>query len=125
LWARGLTSVQRAALERFAAVEAGHLAVRLTRLQETFDVQDLASTARWRALCAQRDDLEGLRVLLREADVDTGAELATWLAEVDAIGRALRFSWPTELDVHDGRLQRVSEMEPDVWWGSTRHPVLM
>jgi len=61
----------------------------------------------------------------RGKHLPSGAELAEFLATVDAIGRAVRFSWPSELDVHDARLQRVSEMEPAAWWGSTRYPVLL
>ncbi len=40
------------------------------------------------------------------------------------IGRAVRFSWPSEIDVHDDRLQRVSEADPGAWWGSTRRQVV-
>jgi hypothetical protein len=125
LWARGLKGVQRGAIERFAVVEAGLLAARLMRLRDALEPGDPSAAAEWRALCARRDDLEGLRVLLRDSDCDCGAELAEFLATVDAIGRAVRFSWPSELDVHDARLQRVSEMEPAAWWGSTRYPVLL
>jgi hypothetical protein len=124
-WARGLKPVQRGALERFAAVEAGHLAVRLTRLQDALDPGDTGAAGQWRGLCARRDDLEGLRVLLRESDCDGGAELAELLATVDGIGRGIRFSWPSELDAHDARMQRVSEMEPHAWWGSTRYLVVL
>jgi hypothetical protein len=125
IWARGLKGLQRGAIERFASVEAGRLAVQLTRLRDMLDASDPGMAAQWRALCARRDDLEGLRVLLRDSDCDCGAELAELLATVDALGRAIRFSWPTELDVHDARLQRVSEMEPTAWWGSTRYAVML
>jgi hypothetical protein len=122
-WSRSLTPGQGGLIERFATVAARTLAARLDRLQGTIVPDEPGLTARWRALCHERDDLEGLRVLLREAR--TGAALAGALAEADATGRALRFSWPSEVDVHDARLQRVAEGDPGAWWASTRGPAFV
>jgi hypothetical protein len=119
-WLRGLTADRRALIERFAIVEARDVAARLERLQDGlgFDVSlDLA----WQALCWDRDDVEGIRVLLREAG--DGRALVAALQAVDEVGRAVRFSWPSDVDVHDDRLQRVSEGDPGAWWGSTRRQV--
>jgi hypothetical protein len=120
-WTRSLTGDQRALIERFAIVEAHGVAARLERLQDGlgFDASvDLA----WQAVCWDRDDVEGIRVLLREAGAGQG--LVSALRAVDEIGRAVRFSWPSEVDVHDDRLQRVSEADPGAWWGSTRRQVV-
>ena len=61
-------------------------------------------------------------MLLREAGA--GETLAPALRGVDDAGRAVRFSWPSDVDVHDERLQRVSEADPGAWWGSTRRQVV-
>ena len=120
-WTRSLTSDQRALIERFAIVRARAVEAQLTRIQEGLGV-DLQLDFAWQGLCWDRDDLEGIRVLLREAGA--GQALAAALRAVDEIGRAVRFSWPSEVDVHDDRLQRVSEADPGAWWGSTRRQVV-
>jgi hypothetical protein len=122
-WSRSLTAGHRGRIERFATVAARQLATRLDRLQATIVPDEPGLTARWRALCHERDDLDGVRILLREAR--TGEALAGALAEADAIGRALRFSWPSDVDVHDARLQRVAEGDPGAWWASTRGPAFV
>jgi hypothetical protein len=120
-WLRGVTPDQRALIERFAIVEARGIAARLERLQEGFGL-DASLDLAWQALCWDRDDVDGIRVLLREAGA--GQALAAVLRGVDEAGRAVRFSWPTDVDVHDDRLQRVSEGDPGAWWGSTRRQVV-
>ena len=117
-WLRGIDAGQRALVERFAVVCARTLAARLARLQTALQPDDASLEETWAWACWERDDLEGLRVLLREAGA--GAALAAALQAPDATGRAVRFSWPTGIDVHDERLQRVSEGDPGAWWGSTR-----
>lgn len=120
-WLRGVTPEQRALIERFAIVRARGVAAQLARIQDGHGVDQPLDFA-WQGLCWDRDDVEGLRVLLREAQ--TGQALAAELRAVDELGRAVRFSWPSEVDVHDDRLQRVSEADPGAWWGSTRRQVV-
>jgi hypothetical protein len=117
-WLRGFEPGQRALVERFAVVCARTLASRLARLQTTLRPDDDSLEETWAWACWERDDLEGVRVLLREAGA--GAALAAALQDADVTGRAVRFSWPSGIDVHDERLQRVSEGDPGAWWGSTR-----
>jgi hypothetical protein len=117
-WARTLTAGQRGLVERYATVAARQLTIRLERLQATIVPDQPGLVDRWRTLCHDRDDLEGIRVLLREAK--TGGGLAAALREADAVGRALHFSWPSTADVHDERLQRVAEGDPGAWWAGTR-----
>jgi len=117
-WLRGIEPGPRALIERFAVVCARTLAARLARLQTSLQPDDDSLEETWAWACWERDDLEGLRVLLREAGA--GAALGAALQEPDATGRAVRFSWPSGIDVHDERLQRVSEGDPGAWWGSTR-----
>jgi hypothetical protein len=121
-WTRELTTDQRSLIERFAVVQARGIAARLDRLQTHFGPADTSLDLTWQALCGHRDDIEGIRVLLREAQA--GQALSAALGAVDELGRAVRFSWPSEVDVHDDRLQRVSEADPGAWWGSTRRQVV-
>jgi hypothetical protein len=121
-WTRGLTADQRTLIERFAIVQARDIAARLDRLQTHFGPADASLDLTWQALCWDRDDVEGIRVLLREAGA--GQALAAALRAVDEAGRAVRFSWPSDVDVHDERLQRISEADPGAWWGSTRGQVV-
>jgi hypothetical protein len=120
-WLRSVTADQRALIERFAVVRARAVEAQLARIQDGLGV-DLQLDFAWQGLCWERDDVEGIHVLLREAGA--GQVLAAALRAVDAVGRAVRFSWPSEIDVHDGRLQRVSEADPGAWWGSTRRQVV-
>ena len=121
-WPRTLTADQRALIERFAIVQVRGIAARLDRLQTHFGPADASLDLAWQALCWDRDDVEGIRVLLREARA--GEALTSALRAVDEAGRAVRFSWPTEVDVHDERLQLISEADPGAWWGSTRRQVV-
>ncbi len=120
-WLRGVTADQRALIERFAIVRARGVAGQLARIQDGQGVDQSLDFA-WQGICWGRDDVEGIRVLLREAQA--GQVLAAALRAVDELGRAVRFSWPSEVDVHDDRLQRVSEADPGAWWGSTRRQVV-
>lgn len=117
-WSRTLSPGQRGLVERYATVAARQLTIRLERLQSTIVPDQPGLADRWRTLCHDRDDLEGIRVLLREAK--TGAAVAAALRDADAVGRALHFSWPSNADVHDERLQRVAEGDPGAWWAGTR-----
>jgi hypothetical protein len=117
-WSRTLSPGQRGLIERYATVAARQLTIRLERLQSTIVPDEPGLVDRWRRLCHDRDDLEGIRVLLREAKA--GDALAAALREGDAVGRALHFSWPSTADVHDERLQRVAEGDPGAWWAGTR-----
>jgi len=121
-WTRGLSADQRTLVERFAIVQAHDIAARLDGLQTHFGPADASLDLAWQALCWDRDDVEGIRVLLREAGA--GETLTAALRAVDESGRAVRFSWPSEVDVHDERLQRISEADPGAWWGSTRRQVV-
>jgi hypothetical protein len=123
LWVRAFSPAQRDALERFARIRARSLASRLEALLERLDPATSDLGEQWRALCHERDDLEGVRVLLREAGA--GARLEEALHHADASGRAARFSWPREIDVDDERLRRAALSNPGAWWGSTRYAVYL
>jgi hypothetical protein len=120
-WLRGVSADQRALIERFAIVRLRGVEAQLARIQDGLGVDQQLDFA-WQGLCWDRDDVEGIRVLLREAGA--GQRLVAALRDVDEMGRAVRFSWPSEVDVHDDRLQRVSEADPGAWWGSTRCQVV-
>jgi hypothetical protein len=120
-WLRSLTIDQRTLIERFAIVRARGIEAQLARIQDGLGVEQQLDFV-WQGICWDRDDVEGIRVLLREAG--TGPALTAALRAVDEAGRAVRFSWPSDIDVHDDRLQRVSEADPGAWWGSTRRQVV-
>ena len=120
-WLRGVSADQRTLIERFAIVRARGVASHLARIQDGQGVDQSLDFA-WQGTCWDRDDVEGIGVLLREAHA--GQALSAVLRAVDELGRAVRFSWPSEVDVHDDRLQRVSESDPGAWWGSTRRQVV-
>ena len=120
-WPRTLTVAQRSLIERFAIVKARSVAAQLDRIHNGLGL-DQALDFEWQSVCWARDDVEGIRVLLREAGA--GQALTAALRAVDEAGRAVRFSWPTEVDVHDERLQLISEADPGAWWGSTRRQVV-
>jgi hypothetical protein len=120
-WPRTLTADQRTLIQRFAVVQVRDIAARLDRLQTHFGPADASLDLTWQALCWDRDDVDGIRVLLREAGA--GEALTSALRALDETGRAVRFSWPSDVDVHDERLQRISEADPGAWWGSTRRQV--
>lgn len=119
VWLRALAPSQRTVIEHFATVRARALASRLDQLLDNLspDLEDAA--ARWHDACLERDDLESVRVLLREAG--GGSALESSLRDVDAPGRAIRFSWPREIVVQDARLDRVAVANPSAWWGSTTY----
>jgi hypothetical protein len=120
-WPRTITADQRALIERFAIVRARDVESQIARIQDGLGI-DLRLDFTWQRICWDRDDVEGVRVLLREAG--SGQALAGVLRSVDEAGRAVRFSWPSDVDVHDVRLQQISEADPGAWWGSTRRQVV-
>lgn len=122
-WFRQLSAGHRALVARRAVGRGQVLAADLGDCRDALvpTNQRLAST--WRDLCHRRDDLEGVRVLLRSADAREVEALEAVLRDVDALGKAVRFSWPPEIEVDDERLRRVALSDPGAWWGSTVYPV--
>jgi hypothetical protein len=121
LWMRAFSPAQRAAVERVARVSAGRLGDRVAAFLDRLSPKALDLQEHWRALCHERDDLEGVRVLLREAGA--GQQLEEALEKADEAGRAVRFSWPPEQRVDDERLRKVSLSNAAAWWGSTDYDV--
>lgn len=116
-WVRSLEPSATAALEQLAVRRAEALADDLTDLYDTLSADmDEASTT-WVRLCHRRDDLECVRVLLREAGV--GDRLDDALAEADRAGRAIRINLTADLSAADERLRRAALADPAAWWGST------
>jgi hypothetical protein len=100
LWMRALDGAQQRAVERLACDRAAALAVRLGGA-ERIALQDLR----------ERDDLEGVRVLLRE--MGAGQRLDRALAIVDRIG--LRPG--TVLDPgSDPQIERARGIDGLAWW---------
>lgn len=113
-WARGLSPDQVRTIRALAAVE-------IDRLHQVAD--DLARSMAcddpgWRAdllhLCHDREDLEGVRLLLAEAGA--GEDLMAALDLLDSAGQDLMLGLPVRLREDDERLRRASELDPEAWW---------
>ncbi len=116
-WARALAPAARQALEQQAVRRAETLGDDLADLFDTLSADMAEASASWARLCHRRDDLESVRVLLREADA--GGDLDAALEATDRTGRAIRINLTADVAVTDERLRRVALGDPSAWWGST------
>jgi hypothetical protein len=116
-WARALDPVSTQALEQQAIRRAEALGDDLTDLFETLSADMTEASATWARLCHRRDDIESVRVLLREAG--TGTALEAVLTHTDRTGRAIRINLDGTVSADDERLRRVALGDPSAWWGST------
>ncbi len=116
-WARGLDTASTTALEQQAVRRAETLRDDLEDLFDTLSADMGEASWAWRRLCHRRDDIESVRVLLREAGA--GDELDGMLAEADRVGRAVRINLDGSVSAVDERLRRVALGDPSAWWGST------
>jgi hypothetical protein len=123
LWFGQLTARHRALIARRAIAHGQILVADLEDCRDALVPTNQRLAATWLDLCHRRDDLEGVRVLLRSVDVSEVEALETALRDVDAVGKADRFSWPPEIEVDDERLRLVALSDPGAWWGSTIYPV--
>lgn len=112
-WARRLREPAATAAESVALDAARALRAALDRFHETTR-GEAGWRERWRRLCLQRDDLEGMRVLLREAGRD--AALDETLREVDAFARSVSASNPPLRAPVDERLSTAATASPFAWW---------
>ena len=116
-WARALDTASKVALEQQAVRRATTLRDDLEDLFDTLSADMSEASSAWLRLCHRRDDIESVRVLLREAGV--GDELEGVLAEADRLGRAVRINLDGSVSAADERLRRVALGDPSAWWGST------
>ncbi len=116
-WARTLDAASKAALEQQAVRRAEVLRDDLEDLFDTLSADMSEASHAWRRLCHRRDDIESVRVLLREAGA--GDALETVLADADRMGRAVRINLDDSVAAADERLRRVALGDPSAWWGST------
>lgn len=116
-WARALDQRSTMALEQQAVRRAEALSDDLTDLFDTLSADMTEASESWQRLCHRRDDIEGVRVLLREAGA--GGALEEVLAEADRSGRAVRINLDGTVSAADERLRRVALGDPSAWWGST------
>jgi hypothetical protein len=116
-WARSLDALSLRALEQQAIRRAEALGDDLTDLFDTLSADMTEASASWTHLCHRRDDIESVRVLLREADA--GDALDRELAAADRLGRAIRINLDAAISAADERLRRVALGDPSAWWGST------
>jgi hypothetical protein len=119
-WMRSLSAVQRHLMEQHARAQASKLADRLRSFSGWMTAEaDLSDP--WSRLCHERDDLEGILVLLQECG--GGRHLQSTLRDVDKCGRSVRFSLSANTTAVDERLRRVALCYPSAWWGSTGYHV--
>jgi hypothetical protein len=116
-WARALPPSEKAALEQQAVRRAEALGDDLTDLFDTLSADMAEASESWAHLCHRRDDIESVRLLLKEAG--TGAALDAALEALDRTGRAVRINLEASLTSDDERLRRVALGDPSAWWGST------
>ncbi len=122
-WFGQLAVEHRALIARRAIAHGQILAADLEDCRDALVPTNPRLASTWLDLCHRRDDLEGVRVLLRSADATQAEALEVVLRAVDAVGKLDRFSWPPEIEVDDERLRRVAIADPVAWWGSTIYPV--
>lgn len=120
-WARALERDALAAIEEHAHRRATALALDLEDLRVALPSDAREASDRWTDLCHRRDELESIRVLLREAD--TGARLEACLQDTDRAGRAVRLTLEAVAAQDDERLRRVAIGDPSAWWGHTDYEV--
>jgi hypothetical protein len=116
-WARSLDAASRTALEQQAVRRAEALGDDLEDLFDTLSADMGEASLAWRRLCHRRDDIESVRVLLREAGA--GDQLEKVLEDADRTGRAVRINLDGTVAAADERLRRVALGDPSAWWGST------
>lgn len=120
-WARALDRAALAAIEEHAHRRATALELDLEDLRVALPQDAREAGTRWTHLCHRRDELESIRVLLREAD--TGLRLEESLQGTDRAGRALRLTLEAVAADDDERLRRVALGDPSAWWGHTDYEV--
>lgn len=114
LWARSLSAAQLATLEELALVEIDRSYASLSDLEETMAPDEAAWREDLLAVCHQRDDVESVRVLLREAGC--GELITAALDALDCEGELLVSSIPRIIRLRDERLRRVLLRDPTAWW---------
>ena len=116
-WARNLPDSDKAVLEQQAVRRAEALGDDLTDLFDTLSADMAEASESWSRLCHRRDDIESVRLLLKEAGA--GEALDDVLEAIDRTGRAVRINLEASLTSDDERLRRVALGDPSAWWGST------
>ena len=107
-WIAGLSESQIVDLELRALVRAD-------RLRDWVDGSNGRGWTWSRALLV-REDLEGVRVLLRYAKA--GEELCRTLEDTDSVARP-KAGGPLRLNAEDrATLCAVADLDPDAWWGA-------
>lgn len=114
-WARLLGPKQVAATETVAISEVILLEQHLEQLLENVDSADPFWQRAVLEALHRRDDLEGVRVLLRAAQADNALETA--LSSLDAFGLRFIVAVPPVRDVEQSvRLRNVASINPEAWW---------
>ena len=114
-WAQGLRAEQKKRLEDAALMRADALVGEMHQLDLELALDDPSWVGRLDAACGARDDLQCVRLLLREGG--TGDRLAAALRSLDAEGLAFVETLPRDVKLDDERLRRVTLADPDAWWG--------
>jgi hypothetical protein len=109
-WARELATESRRVLEAAARDELAEIEEDIRALR--FETDD--TVTRVLRVCHRRDDVEGVRLLLREA---TGADVLAGAATlVDQLGNEWRLTLPFQFLIEDERLRRIALADPQAWW---------
>jgi hypothetical protein len=115
-WALALDESQRRYAEQLAAAAVTILHTALRDLSDTYAPTNITWLDALRDVCWRRDDLEGVRVLLRASGPSD--DLDDDLRDLDEAGTTFMRSLPVMPQLDDQRLRRVAERHPAVWWSA-------
>jgi hypothetical protein len=113
-WMRSLSADQQATVSARAVARVDGLWGEMEGLQEALDPEDedwRAVLVRW---CRERDQLEGVRVLLNWAR--SGRHLENVLGPFDVAAERFVRSLPIAFHVDDEHLRRAALVSPMSWW---------
>jgi hypothetical protein len=115
-WARQLQPAQVRTVQELACAEVTRLTLMLDDVADTALPEEGPWQGAWLDVCHGRDDLEGVCILLREANASE--VLLKPLAQLDDAGRMIRRVLPNVFVTGDERTRRASRVSPDSWWST-------
>jgi hypothetical protein len=115
-WIRSLDQEQRMTVEILLAAEVQRLFISLDELHREMACDDPGWQADLVQFCQERDDLEGVRILLNETE--SGLRMDYVVEAFDSSASKFVRGIPVVLTLHDERLQSVASFDPEAWWVS-------
>jgi hypothetical protein len=113
-WVRSLTDHEIASVEALALAEVETLVAECEAFEDAVARSTAGWEHKWRDLCARRDELEGVLLLLTEVEKSAGLSVA--LVRLDREGEVLRLAVPAGTDQADEWIQRAARKALGSWW---------